>query len=115
MGCRGQVQIIGVCGDNKESSVYLYTHWGAEELPETVRNALSKGWRWDDADYLARIIFDEMIDSDQGMETGYGICCRQHGDIECLVTVNCNTQTVTVDNSMYGGELEETVTFSDYI
>ncbi len=80
MGDRGQVFI-------KEEGVYLYTHWGARGLVLTVRKALSKNWRWDNQEYLARIIFDEMIGKDQGTETGYGIGTQEHGDIWRLITI----------------------------
>ena len=61
MGDRGTVEIHGV---------YLYTHWGASDLIDVVREALAKKWRWDDESYLARIIFDTMLDGSHGTETG---------------------------------------------
>jgi hypothetical protein len=54
--------------------VYLYTHWGAEDLEDVLREALGRGRsRWDDPPYLARIIFSEMIRDDLFETTGYGI------------------------------------------
>lgn len=74
------------CQDDQ--GVYLYTHWGGSELPETVATALERGKeRWDDPPYLARIIFCEMVrGSNEGL-TGFGIsgpADRTHGyaDIE---------------------------------
>jgi len=89
MGDRGQVLI-------KPLGVYLYTHWGASELGKTVQTALKKGWRWDDSEYLTRIIFDVMVDKDQGNETGYGIGTYLHSDIYKLVEVDTDNQTVSI-------------------
>ncbi len=114
MGCRGQVKIISDITNDHD--VYLYTHWGADELPDVVKSALAKKWRWDDACYLVRIIFDEMIGADgHGNETGHGICTAQHGDIECLVTVDCKNQTIQIDRSMYSGKKESPVSFGEFI
>ncbi len=107
MGCRGQVQI-------KPDNVFLYTHWGASVLPETVKVALSKKWRWDDSEYLARIIFDVMTDGAKD-ETGFGIGAAQHNDIETLVVVDCDEQTVTVDCSMFGGAKGPPIPFEQFI
>ena len=63
MGDRGFVKINGIG---------IYTHWGATELEQTVARALNKKWRWDDENYLARIIFDEM-NYDPKSECGLGI------------------------------------------
>lgn len=89
MGDRGQVYI-------KDEKTYLYTHWGATDLPAQVERAIAKKWRWDDPEYLARIIFDEMTDGSHGEETGFGIGHSQHGDIWMLVIVDCKKQTVTI-------------------
>jgi hypothetical protein len=46
----------------KVSEVFLYTHWGGLELPAVVTKALQDGQRrWDDAQYLARMVFCRMI------------------------------------------------------
>jgi hypothetical protein len=65
-----------------EADVVLYTHWGGSELPQTLAKALGRGrGRWDDAPYLTRMIFCEMIAAEAGddvvaalmSETGLGI------------------------------------------
>lgn len=53
--------------------VFLYTHWGGYSLPESLRVALAKRWRWNDNAYLTRIIFDTMSVGHHDQETGYGI------------------------------------------
>lgn len=87
MGARAQVKI-------KDTGVYLYTHWGAGRIFDDVIQAISKQWRWDDPEYLTRIIFDSMKRSDIESETGYGIGTSQHGDIEKLVVVDCASKHV---------------------
>ena len=89
MGDRGTVEIHGV---------YLYTHWGASDLIDVVRKALAKKWRWDDQIYLARIIFDTMLEGCHGTETGFGIMTEPIDEWRCI-HVDCNKQRViVVDN-----------------
>lgn len=56
--------------------VVLYSHWGGYEMPEILREALAKRWRWDDGPYLARVIFDVMTKDEHDQEIGYGISTR---------------------------------------
>ena len=110
MGDRGQVLI-------KDEGVYLYTHWGATVLVDVVKKAIAKKWRWDDAEYLARIIFDEMIGSEQGEQSGYGISTSKHGDIWRLVTVDCENGKVTVEDNdkvEFEGTFEEFIAAEDW-
>jgi hypothetical protein len=53
--------------------VWLYTHSGGTELPETLKAALARRLRWDDDAYLARIIFCEMVRGYENSEYGFGI------------------------------------------
>jgi hypothetical protein len=97
MGCRGQVKIKDDYGDG---SVYLYTHWGAEELKEDVALALARRKRWTDSEYLARIIFDQMKGNDVG-HLSFGISTSEHGDNEQLITIDCkNKQISWLGNSL---------------
>lgn len=109
MGARGQVCINGYFDD---TNVYLYTHWGAPNLVGDVREALAKKWRWDDPEYLARIIFEVMIEGQEGTETGFGIGTHMHGDIDVLITINCSEKRVRV--SSYGKEDYEQ-TFEEFV
>lgn len=84
MGARCQVSI-----KEKESHtpVYLYSHWGSGSIKEDVRIALARNQRWDDYEYLTRILFDGMKGTDTTSETGYGIGTGEHGDIDILVEI----------------------------
>ncbi len=103
MGARAQAKVIQQVyqegQEPTEGAVYLYTHWGAESIVNDVATALDKPegrGRWDDDEYLTRIIFDEMSRDEHGTETGYGIGLTEHGDIEVLVIVNTVKGTVEV-------------------
>ena len=88
MGDRGNI----IVKDNG-SEVYLYTHWSGSDLPEVVQKSLQRGRdRWNDGQYLARILFCDMLDGDKGT-TGFGIS-SVIGDGGTDITVNVDEQTV---------------------
>lgn len=93
MGARAQVFV-------KEAGVYLYTHWGAENIENVVSESLASDRgqaRRHDPEYLARIIFEDMIDAEggQGGETGFGIGAARNSDIQKLVTVTATGMEVS--------------------
>lgn len=89
MGDRGQVKI---------GSVLLYSHWNGTELKANVKKALAKRWRWDDAEYLTRIIFDVMTQNQRDEETGFGIGTTLHTDLNNpLIEVYVEKQTVKIN------------------
>lgn len=103
MGDRGQVLI-------KDEGVYLYTHWGATNLVGVVASSLSRQERWDDPEYLARIIFCEMVIDDVGSPIGYGIGTQKHGDVWRVIELDCGKQTATVidyDKCVFEGTFEQ--------
>jgi hypothetical protein len=110
MGDRGQVYIH----HGSEPGVYLYTHWGASSLPATVGVAMRKRWCWDDWEYLARIVFEEMISADRGGETGFGIGTSLHDDVWRVVDVDCGSRRVHIDD-VFDGTFEQFIAFSDMI
>ena len=82
MGDRGNIEIRqpreGV------SPIFLYTHWRGSYVNEILADALVKashGGRTSDYTYLTRIIFQEMIDGDDGT-TGFGISVGSVDDNE---------------------------------
>jgi len=101
MGDRGQVKIIGT--DNAESpNLYFYTHWGATSLENYVSDALDRGrGRWNDKEYLNRIIFSEMIKDEVLSDIGFGIGFELHGDTWKLVVVNHLDKTVGIQQINY--------------
>ena len=112
MGCRGQVKIRDDFG---VGSVYLYTHWGAEELKEDVALALARRKRWTESEYIARMIFDQMKGNDLG-HLSFGIGTREHGDIEQLITIDCKNQQVSWWENKWGEDLTwECCSFEEYV
>ena len=94
MGARAQVLI-------KETGVYLYTHWGSESIRDDVLESLNsvRGLnRANDPEYLARIIFEDLIKHDLGEETGYGIGTEMHTDLDTLIVVE-GGQIVSGENA----------------
>jgi len=100
MGTRAQVFIQDSYSDDASKGVYLYQHWDGDYLFQEVQNAIAKGDRWNDPEYLTRIIFCEMVKTFDQVDgsTGYGIGTSQHGDIEYLVIVDIENQNVIEDN-----------------
>ena len=93
MGDRGQIKITA----QGLPDLYLYTHWGANSLPQVVANALARGrGRLSDDEYLNRIIFSEMIQGEVLEETGYGIGFGEHGDVWRVVEINYDDRTAVV-------------------
>ena len=117
MSTRSQVHFIN-------SGVYLYQHHDGYDLPHRVQNAISKNVRWNDEEYLTRIVFDSMksemeayLKKEYGEEphTGYGIGTSRHGDIEYLVTIDCAAQQIEVLEG-FGNDMDSSWkgAFEDY-
>ncbi len=92
MGDRANV----VIDEQDGGTIYLYTHWGGSELPETLQNALKRKWRWDDESYLTRIIFQEMTGPEL-RETGFGIATSPPDNSYPYLRVSTAKHTITVD------------------
>lgn len=87
---------IAIKQDNDNEYVWLYSHWGGHGLPARLQDALRRGKdRWADGQYLARIIFQEMVGTDSGT-TGYGISTRIGDNEYPVIVVDPNAQTVGV-------------------
>jgi len=110
IGDRAQVKIKG----HADTCVYLYTHWGGYRVEMEVRKALALKERWDDDEYLARIIFCEMIGDNTEGTTGYGIGTGEHGDIGLLITVDTVQQDVLIHH-VYADYDDKKFSFEDFI
>lgn len=107
MGDRSQVHI-------EDSDVWLYTHWGGTGLPQVVQDALGRGERWNDYEYLTRIIFSEMVRGSLDSATGYGIGSAQHGDVYRVIHIDCDAGEVVVENGVAAWHDEGDVTRDRY-
>jgi hypothetical protein len=89
--------------------VCLYTHWQGYLLPKALKTALQRGEdRWDDFQYLTRIIFCEMVGEDTKSNTGYGITQQVHDGNNQVIIVDVDTQMVKINN-------KKSVSFKNYI
>ena len=63
MGCRGTIEIWNnaAAPTSDEKPVVLYTHWHAKRMMYDLITTLEKKERWNDAAYLSRMIFCEMV------------------------------------------------------
>lgn len=90
----GQVHVIGPHG-----SIYLYTHENAKNLVAIVHDVLSKKIRWDDPDYLARMIFCAMIPIDEwNSDKGYGIGTQYYIDANLLISVDLPENWISISS-----------------
>lgn len=91
---------IHVKSENYEG-VYFYTHWEGDRLPQTLQRALARKLRWDDEQYLNRIIFCEMVGKDMAGETGYGITSYLCDNNHEIIEVDVDGQTITIGNEVW--------------
>lgn len=75
MGDRGNIHINQPLAGQAsgESSIYFYTHWRGSEICQVLAKALDDNrGAWDNPDYLARMIFNELQGDDRS-DKGFGI------------------------------------------
>lgn len=114
MGDRGHITISG---QHMDTPVVLYAHWEANRLPQILANALAREERWHDPEYLARIIFDELVGDDDSA-TGYGLGTSVHGDAWRIIDVDTEENEVSFREETgyatdkYGGE---TYSFDEFM
>ena len=113
----------------EKEAVFLHSHWGGHELPETLRLGLlrAKGeegnWsrdnRWGDETYLARLVFQEMI-GDNDENTGYGISTRlTDHEYDLLVLFEQRVFVLSVNDYELNGfdsiRDARSISFADYV
>jgi hypothetical protein len=108
----GQIEIVGPYG-----RIFLYTHETASDLINVVSDVLCRVVRWDDPDYLARMIFCRMIPKNKwNDELGFGIGTQMYKDVNILVTLDTVHNTVKIssyfDTSAIRGV---SMSFADFI
>lgn len=93
MGDRAQIHLV-------DNGVWLYTHSKGYKITETAANGLDRGRsRWDDPEYLARILFSEMIKDDIEGTTGYGIGTTRYVDAHTIIHVSLEDEAVAVESN----------------
>ena len=123
MGNRANIVLLTPTGygpDHGLGAIYLYTHSFGDQWPEALREALEFGRsRWDDDQYLARIIVSRVFTRLTDETTGGGISLRIGDNSYPLIV--CNLRTNTVGFTQEGHELADlstdphTLSFADYV
>ena len=91
----GQIEIVGPYG-----RVYLYSHNTANELVSVVSDVLSRQVRWDDPDYLSRMIFCRMVPKNKwDDELGFGIGTQLYRDVNMLISLDTVHQTIRISSA----------------
>jgi hypothetical protein len=97
----GQVEIISPFG-----RVYLYTSKTAKTLVSTVYDTLSLNKRWDDPDYLSRLIFCRMVPMESWeSDTGFGIGTQLYVDTNLLISIDTVKQSIAI--SSFGSGVDD--------
>lgn len=97
MGDRAMAQIV-----TSEGSLYVYTHWGGNSLPENARDAIKAAKpRWGDEPYAIRIIVDQLTKEGRDQETGFGLMLAPKAEDEYnadnpSVIINLHTRRLEV-------------------
>ena len=96
MGDRGNVFFVDGKAGKELAGIYMYSHWGGGFLPAQVRAALHRGrGRWGDSQYLARIMFCELIQEDVVGETGFGLSTQIGDNEHSIIRVDDASQRVS--------------------
>lgn len=88
MGDRANIYLEMPGKDGQPDGIYLYTHYYGRTWPERLREALEFGrGRWNDDQYLARIItsrvFADLVDDETGGGVSIRLCDNEHLIIVC--------------------------------
>lgn len=119
MGDRANIYLHMPAEAGGKGGVYLYTHWAGYEWPEELRQALVFGReRWDDDQYLPRIIttrvFRDLVDS----TTGGGLSVRI-GDNEypiiCVDVANQQVGFAAEGAESQRSQWYDVVSFEEYV
>lgn len=95
MGDRANIVVLDDEDRSGKIGLFLYTHWSGSELPALLKAGLDRAKdRWQDTQYLARILFQAMLDGDEGT-TGYGISTSLGDNSYPLLVVDVPKQTIT--------------------
>jgi hypothetical protein len=89
MGDRGNIVVRSAFGD-----VWMYTHWNGTGMKDVLQTVLAKHQRWDDAPYLTRMIFCELVKDSEGNSTGFGISTHMLDNEHGVLVVDVTQQRV---------------------
>jgi hypothetical protein len=81
--------------DDADPGVFLYTHSGGRRLPVLVQLVLKKKQRWDQASYLARMVFSAMVLGSLKWDAGFGISSVLTDNNYPVIVLDTSTRTVS--------------------
>lgn len=93
MGDRSNIVVV----QPDESRIWLYGHWMGDDNYRVAGQVLSRKERWDDAPYLARMLFARMTAGDEEGSTGYGISTTMCDNEYFIVVIDPQKQTVHLE------------------
>ena len=106
MGDRSNIVVMQ---DNNQS-VWLYGHWMGEDAIKIVGEVLSRKQRWNDAPYLTRMIFEQMIEGAYDKETGFGISTAMQDNEYPIIILNPRTQEAWLEEYVWGSGESKVIT-----
>jgi len=90
----GQIEIKGPYG-----SVFLYTHDLAHNILHIVYDVLNRKTKWDDPDYLSRMLFCKLVPPELwNSDKGFGIGTQMYHDIKLLITIDTVFNKIVITN-----------------
>ena len=99
MGDRSNIVIQEHTGNR----IYLYGHWMGEDAIKIVADVLSQRERWNDAPYLARMLFNKMTEaSPNDSSTGYGISTYLCDNEYPIIVIEPATQSAVLEEYGWG-------------
>jgi hypothetical protein len=107
MGDRANVVIRDGHGE-----VWFYLHWSGHSVARLVQRALRRRERWNDAPYLARIVFCSLLDGDTDGTTGLGISSGMCDNEHLITVVDVSSQQVVLRTE--GGDNKRSWSFDAF-
>lgn len=107
MGDRANIVVRS--STKKIDDVWFYAHWRGEEIHDVVKAVLARNERQDDAPYLARMIFCELVKGNELDSTGFGISTSLSDNEHDILIVDIPAKMVyTVrENELVSGRLPD--------
>ena len=98
MGARSNI----VIQESNGNRIYLYGHWMGEDSINVVAEVLSQRERWNDEPYLARMLFEKMIQGNVDSSTGFGISTYMCDNEYPIIVLEPSTQTAVIEEYKFG-------------
>ena len=98
MGDRSNIVVVQP--DNNR--IFLYGHWMGDDNYRVAGQVLSRQERWNDAPYLARMLFARMTAGDEEGSTGYGISTAMCDNEYPIVVIDPQNQSVHLEEYIWG-------------